>query len=1130
MKKFYLDAARAVAFTNNTKSLISKSKLSFLFVAGMIISISAVAGTSPKITSIVKKSYNGADISCSTEHDAEITVIASGGTGVYQYSKDNGATYQSSNVFSGLSGGQNYVIKVKDSDNKTSDATWVWVSQAPSPITITSIQKKYYYNGNNDISCSSSSDGEISIYAWGGTGTLQYSKDNGATYQQSNTISGLAAGTYSIKVKDANGCTGSSAITVKAPSPVSGTIISQTNVPCSGSNTGAVTVSGTGGVGLYYYSIDGKEFQWSGTFTNLAAGSHEVLVRDHNGCMGSLQVNITSTLSAVILGDAVVPAGQSASFNIIIAGAIGSKYTAVYRDNAGNQYTTANLVTGTNTINPGILSDSKSYTLVSIVSNSGCSGTVSGIANIIIFSGCKWLGLSGNWNSVTNWLNSIVPVSGYNVTIPATAHNPIIADADVLVNNLTLENGATLTISGKTLKISGGLQADPEAIIADNGAIEYNGSAAQIIALNTFKNNAVHDLIINNTSAAGLSLGGNLDIYGSLTFSGTGKKFTTNDFLTLKSNATETARVGDMTGNTFTGKVTVERYIPGVKKAWRFLAVPTQAGQTIHEAWQENQSANNTSLGGNGIQIQGNVADWSAKGFDAYSSAPVVKTYNSSNDTWVGINSTLVPFSSSAGGYMVFIRGDRTSNAYNSPVTATTLRTKGELYVGDQPTITIPAKQFIPVSNPYAAPLDLRKVDMSRKFFVYVWDPNLNNSYGGYQTLVKKASGDFVATPGGGSYSNVDNNLIQSGSAFFVYNNKAGNLTIKESSKADVNTGIVAFTPETPEKEQELSIRLYGVDANSSALLADGILQNFDDAYSNSIDELDAKKSANSTENLSIRRDGQLLAIERKHTMVQNDTTFLNLTGVKVQAYRFEITASNLLGNGMQGFIEDSYLQTRTPLNMEGTTVYNFNMVNIPGAYAADRFKIEFEPLHALPVNISSLKANQKGEDVSVEWKVENQSDMKEYAVERSVDGNNFAKMASLEASNKITDGYNWLDVAPVSGYNYYRIRSVDFNGKSSYSQIVKVMVGGVVKSGITVYPNPVVSGKINLQLTNQPEGVYYINVTNQLGQSVLTKQIRHNEGSSAETIQLDKNLSRGIYQVEVTKTNSDINTIKVVY
>ena len=632
--------------TRTLPTKISRSnKIYFCFIGCIAFALSAFAApfheptSSVTIKSIVKKSYNGSDISCSGSADAQLTITANGGSGVYQYSINNGSTYQPGNVFSNLAGGQNYIVKVKDSNGNTSDATWIYVNQAPSPITITGIQKKYYYNGNNDVSCSSAADGQISISAWGGTGTLQYSADNGATFQSSNVFSGLAAGTYQVVVKDANGCTGTSSVTLRAPSPVSATIVAQTSDDCSSSNKGSVTVLGSGGVGLYYYSLDGSSYQWSGTFTKLAAGLHWGMVKDNNGCTGSFSVTITSTLTAVMSGVAIISPGQSADFIITIAGT-GNKFTAVYQDENGNQYTANNLNAGINTINTGNLSSSKTYTLVSVTNPSGCVGTVSGSAHITVFSSCQWLGLNSNWNDVTNWLSGILPSSNYSVLITASGANPVITDADVSLNNLTLSPGVTLTISGGKLTIGGTLSADAGAIIADQGTVEYNGSVSQTIANHTFKNNALHDLIVSNTSATGLILGGPLDIYGSLNFTGTGKRFVTNDTLTLKSTATETAMAGNITGNTIEGKVSVERYIPGVKKAWRFLAVPTMPGQTIHDAWQEGQPANNTtSISGLGIQItRVIIADWSSRGFDGFRHAPSIKTYNSANDTWVGVS------------------------------------------------------------------------------------------------------------------------------------------------------------------------------------------------------------------------------------------------------------------------------------------------------------------------------------------------------------------------------------------------------------------------------------------------------------------------------------------------------------
>ena len=115
-------------FKNVFKSIL----ISFFFVSFTAVSLPVSGGN--KITvSVTKKSYNGSDISCSGSADAQLTITATGGTAPYQYSINNGSTYQPGNVFSNLAGGQNYVVVVKDSNGTTSDATWIYVNQAPSP-------------------------------------------------------------------------------------------------------------------------------------------------------------------------------------------------------------------------------------------------------------------------------------------------------------------------------------------------------------------------------------------------------------------------------------------------------------------------------------------------------------------------------------------------------------------------------------------------------------------------------------------------------------------------------------------------------------------------------------------------------------------------------------------------------------------------------------------------------------------------------------------------------------------------------------------------------------------------------------------------------------------------------------
>ncbi|MEP7317806.1 MAG: T9SS type A sorting domain-containing protein, partial [Panacibacter sp.] len=77
----------------------------------------------------------------------------------------------------------------------------------------------------------------------------------------------------------------------------------------------------------------------------------------------------------------------------------------------------------------------------------------------------------------------------------------------------------------------------------------------------------------------------------------------------------------------------------------------------------------------------------------------------------------------------------------------------------------------------------------------------------------------------------------------------------------------------------------------------------------------------------------------------------------------------------------------------------------------------------------------------------------------------------------------------------------------------------GSLKQLIAVYPNPVKDGIINLQMLNQPKGVYEIKLLNNQGQSVLTKNIQYGGGSSTEKIEIEKRIAKGIYTLQITRT-----------
>lgn len=123
---------------------------------------------------------------------------------------------------------------------------------------------------------------------------------------------------------------------------------------------------------------------------------------------------------------------------------------------------------------------------------------------------------------------------------------------------------------------------------------------------------------------------------------------------------------------------------------------------------------------------------------------------------------------------------------------------------------------------------------------------------------------------------------------------------------------------------------------------------------------------------------------------------------------------------------------------------------------------------------------------------------------------------AIAKDNNNVAAGYTWFDANPFNGNNFYRIKAVDKSGHVKYSKVVVVKVGNG-RADIVIYPNPVKEGTLNIQLNNEPQGTYIIQLFNSLGQQLLTKTIVHAGGSATQTIKLSSTVSKGIYQLQVS-------------
>ena len=254
---------------------------------GCSVNTSVTINQPYQVLTAVVTSMNSTSTLISTDGEATIGTI--GGTAPFQYKIGNGA-YQSSNTFSNLAYGT-YTVTVLDFRGCTATVTFSMIP-CSNPLTAIVLSK-------TDVQCYGWANGSITMSVSGGTGPYEY-KIAGGNWQSYNVLSGLAAGTYLAMVRAQSGCAGAVYVTISQPAmTLTANILSQTNVQCNGTSTGAFTITGMGGTAPYQYSINYSSFTSNGNFTNLVAGSYMVTIKDANGCMYNQGVNIFQPYKAL---------------------------------------------------------------------------------------------------------------------------------------------------------------------------------------------------------------------------------------------------------------------------------------------------------------------------------------------------------------------------------------------------------------------------------------------------------------------------------------------------------------------------------------------------------------------------------------------------------------------------------------------------------------------------------------------------------------------------------------------------------------------------------------------------------------------------------------------------------------
>ncbi len=656
------------------------------------------------------------------------------------------------------------------------------------------------------LTLTSSGPSNVTGYSWSGPVSVTSSTSASATVPSATTAAG---GVYTLTVNNGSGAGCTTSYTTSASVKPTPTASPSSDGPICVGGTVTLTANPAGGATSY---------TWSGvalssgstenpTATPTVTGTYSLVVSDGSGDAGcspgtiyTTTVTVNPVPSAAPTNDGPVCSGGTVT---LTANPSGGADTYIWSGPALSSTTVEN-PTATPTAT-AVYSLTVSYG----TGHPGCSPGTVYTTTVTTSAGKEWLGgVSTNWFATGNWCGGSLPTSSDNVIIPnGTTYYPVITTGTALAGDITVQSSSSVTVSGGTLKVAGALTNSGVFAVNSNGTIELNGSSAQTIPAATFDSSRVSNLTINNS--AGVSLSGTLQIKKVLKV--TSGTFATGGYLTLLSDATETALIDGSGAGSVTGSVAMQRYLPD-GYGYKYISSPF-AGTTV-----------------------GDLAAF----IDLSATFPTFYSYDENRLTagWVtdtALTTTLNPME----GYSANFGTSTTpftmslSGTVNNGALSTTLYNHNKTYT----------LGFNLMGNPYPSPIDWNASSGWTKTniddAIYYFNAGDTDQYlGTYSSYVSGVSSDGIAS-----------NIIPAMQGFFVHVSDGSypvTGTFGMTNSVRVNNLSPAFHRPTSESERSL-LRLEAYFRNSSRHADPTVIYFDDNATGQFTQTLDALKLMNTS-------------------------------------------------------------------------------------------------------------------------------------------------------------------------------------------------------------------------------------------------------------------------------------------
>ena len=214
---------------------------------------------------------------------------------------------------------------------------------------------------------------------------------------------------------------------------------------------------------------------------------------------------------------------------------------------------------------------------------------------------------------------------------------------------------------------------------------------------------------------------------------------------------------------------------------------------------------------------------------------------------------------------------------------------------------------------------------------------------------------------------------------------------------------------------------------------------------------------------------------------------------------------------------EDGFAVNRFLGNLNGEDMEGMFGGGVDDGYHLDQSGQQ--PLKGLvfPVALLSFDAFPEEDFVLLQWITESELNHEFFTIERSVDARHFEDVLQVDGAgtSSVRRLYEDRDLNPIPGTSYYRLRTNDFDGSVSLSQIVEVYFGQQTDWELNIFPNPTTADKISVELNGLETGKeIQLEMIDMAGKVIFQQALHSNSGHFTYSLNVPENIPPGSYLI----------------